>query len=102
MASDNALDKIYAESMRNHPFGYALYQPTSTETAFPGACGFIDRRGTWRMLFNLNDEATVKQLGLLLPKDQLNFAPSNCTIRWGPKHAEHVDERSVDGNAGVE
>jgi hypothetical protein len=102
MAMKGGLDMVYAKSMSGYPHGYALYQPTTTDAAFPGACGFIDSRGTWHMLFSLHDEAALTKLGLLKPADQLHMAPANCDIRWDPKHSSKMDESLVSFKGGVE
>lgn len=89
----------YREAMRQHRFGYALYEPVPFTRLRPGMLGFLDEYQRWHPILDLTDAAAVKEAGL---------GPLGSTQRaepdvrhFGPLTASGVAETSVDLTAGV-
>lgn len=103
MASNNVQDhgKAYALSMKNHPYGYAIYKPLPNRLLKPGACGYFDDSGTWNPIANLDDEESLAKFGLKLPGEELDMAPTDSSARWGPKWSMDVQEEKVDTSTGI-
>jgi len=74
MASD-PLNRIYANEMQDHPYGYALYQPVFNNIIKPGAAGFFTAEGFWSPLADLTDPESLNAAGLKPPKHALSPAP---------------------------
>jgi hypothetical protein len=103
MASDQTLDKVYARSMMQHPYGYALYHPTTTAEIYPGAIGFFDSLGVWRRLAKLeDDEKTLAAHGLSPPKEELDHSAPDCIAGWEPKFSESVTAQEIGAEGEVE
>jgi hypothetical protein len=47
MFGNNDLHEMYAESLRHHSFGYALYHPCPSTVLTPGSIGYFDNVGEW-------------------------------------------------------
>ncbi|KAE9378286.1 hypothetical protein N431DRAFT_452402 [Stipitochalara longipes BDJ] len=71
------MNHTYAESMKNHPYGYAMYEPESAVLINPGSCGYLTSNGSWTPLFNLKDKAKLASAGLE-PFDSLEEAPQSA------------------------
>jgi hypothetical protein len=100
MASD-PLNRIYANEMQNHPYGYALYQPVFNNIIKPGAIGFFDRDGFWSPVSDLTDPDSLKVAGLKPPKHVLSPAPPQDQT-WGPMTSRSVSGHNLDASAGTE
>lgn len=95
------LDQEYAEIMKNHPFGIALYHPLSRTMFRPGACGYFDSFGSWNPILQLDDPDSLSRLGLRPVQEELQKAPADESIRWGPKTSEHTKAIKVSLSAGM-
>ncbi|GAB1311939.1 hypothetical protein MFIFM68171_02149 [Madurella fahalii] len=98
-AESESLGSRYRDAMRQHRFGYALYEPAPFSRLRPGMLGFLDEYQRWHPILDLSDAARVQAAG---------FGPlgpvqsSELDIRrFGPLTASGVAETSVDLSAGV-
>lgn len=90
----------YRNAMKDHGFGYALYEPELFERIRPGTVGYFDAGRVWHGLFDLNDAASLTAVGLT------PFVPPRCrtpdTRRWGPLTSSQVRETNIQLDAGVD
>ena len=88
------LNDVYAESMKNHPYGYAMYEPESALLLKPATCGYLTETGSWTPLVDLGDEDKMTSLGLT-PFTKLERAPPRSS-EWGPRIASDMDHVNID------
>ena len=103
--SSQPLHQMYGDQMRDHPYGYALYNPTSSAVLKPGAVGYFDDLGYWNPLANLADASSLTERGLKLkpfPQDELYAAKQDESMSWGPKLSKTVREHRMHFSGGVE
>lgn len=103
MATSVKLHEIYAERMMNrHDYGYPLYEPALNKEIAPGRCGYIDQHGKWNPVVDLaaKDDQLSKR-GLAPLEADLEKAPVDKSIQWGPKFSESVSGRRIGLQAGV-
>lgn len=100
MSADEA-DKVYARVMSNHPFGIGLYKPLKRTVLYPGACGYFDSFGGWNPIVNLDIALEVKKKGLAPMEIELERAPIEDDIRWGPKVSNKTRAIAMEISAGV-
>lgn len=100
MASD-PLNRIYANEMQDHPYGYALYQPVFNNIIKPGAAGFFTAEGFWSPLADLTDPESLNAAGLKPPKHALSPAPPQEQT-WGPLTSKSVSGHNLGATAGKE
>lgn len=99
------LQNTYRESMRNHPYGYALYEPESSNILKPGVCGYLTDNGQWTPLVgnnlrvDLGDAESLRLNGLTSFENLARAAPD--TRAWGPKTSRQVVGTRVDFTAGA-
>jgi hypothetical protein len=96
-----SLNRIYADEMQNHPYGYGLYQPTFSTVIKPGSVGFFDPSGFWSPLADLTDPKSLDALGLKPPRHALAPAPSQKQS-WGPMTSKSTSAHNLDASAGIE
>lgn len=102
MAALKKLHEIYAEQMsRRHDFGHPMYEPVSSELIKVGMVGYIDQRGQWNPICDLNDDAALKERGLAPLSEKMERAPDDEDIAWGPKCSESVKGRRFDSKTGA-
>lgn len=85
------LDQVYAEQLRDHPEGHALYKKISMREVKPGSCGFFDHDGDWNPIVQLNDENEL-QAGGWTPLNRVRITQENG-IKWKAKTSK--------GTAGI-
>jgi len=95
------LDQQYATIMQNHPFGIALYQPLRNSTFKPGAVGYFDDFGSWNPICHLEDGEGILDKGLSLIEDELEKAPPDEGIIWGPKMSGDTKATKIEPLAGT-
>lgn len=71
------LNELYAENMKNHPYGYALYHPTSTRVLYPGCVGYFDGLGHWHPVTHVETASTPFSRST----QALDLAPQS-TLTW--------------------
>ncbi|KAF9554916.1 hypothetical protein CPC08DRAFT_151865 [Agrocybe pediades] len=97
------LDQQYSKIMKNHPFGVALYRPLSRSIFHPGACGYFDDFGKWNPIAHLeSDVAILNKKGLAPVEDEIEKAPVEDGIKWGPKTSSNVRAKKISLSAGVD
>ncbi|KAJ5248615.1 hypothetical protein N7468_000066 [Penicillium chermesinum] len=95
------LNVAYATSMRNHPFGTALYTPLARREFHPGSCGYFDAAGSWNPITDVSDGPRLAAQGYASVEEELEKAPAETGIQWGPLASENVVGRSVDFSGGL-
>lgn len=90
MPADRDLQQVYADAMRLHPFGFALYHPCDNTILKPGSCGYFNSRGVWNPIAHVSVAA-----GPFVAVDkELDIGPLE-TLEWGPKCSEHVNVKRI-------
>ncbi|KZF19065.1 hypothetical protein L228DRAFT_53304 [Xylona heveae TC161] len=95
------LHLTYAERMKNHPFGFALYKPTSNTILKPGSVGYFDGSGFWNPITDLTNKDALKRRNLKEP-GELSRAPREEIKGWGPKVSTKVNSYTGDFSGGVD
>ena len=97
MPAKRKLDQEYAKAMENHPFGIAMYRPLSQSLFKVGACGYFDDFGSWQPIVDLErpDQLLRKNLSPL-DIDELEKAPLDEGVIWGPKISSKMKARKVE------
>lgn len=103
---DKTLDIDYAEQMRRHPFGTALYQPQPRDIFHPGMVGYFDTYGNWNPIIDLSQEAASstcesKSTASFTPPKNLPELAVPEKHEWGPKLGTTTRGRRIDVKAGV-
>ncbi|KAH6991512.1 hypothetical protein BKA56DRAFT_230390 [Ilyonectria sp. MPI-CAGE-AT-0026] len=98
--SRKALDLTYAELMRVHPFGTALYLPVPSSQFHPGTIGYFDSAGAWNPVGDMSTPSTLPSTLTSIDTSDLAQAPSQRQI-WGPKLGIETRGRAVDLSAGI-
>ncbi|KDR73010.1 hypothetical protein GALMADRAFT_101440 [Galerina marginata CBS 339.88] len=98
------LDRQYAEIMKNHPFGLALYRPLPLSVFSPGSCGYFDDFGSWNPITHLENDVMLTKKGLekVPEEDALDKAPVDNGITWGPKTSANVKATKLELSAGID
>ncbi|KAF4439050.1 hypothetical protein FACUT_4404 [Fusarium acutatum] len=95
-----ALDLKYAELMRAHPFGTALYLPIPSSQFQPGFIGYFDSTGAWNPIGNLTSSPSLPSGLSSIDGTTLKRAPSQKQI-WGPKLGNETRGRAIDLSVGL-
>ena len=95
----NSLNLTYANSMRHHPFGYAIYHPVEKTDLKPGSCGYFDRDGVWNPICQIDRPRPSSSApgSLFTSADEELQKAASQTLHWGPKYSENVTERRLKG-----
>lgn len=94
MSADIDLQQLYANAMRHHPFGFALYHPCDKTVLKPGSVGYFNVRGDWNPITHIlsSDEPFT------MADDELQLGDAQLP-EWGPKCSERVTEHRLQGQA---
>jgi len=95
------LDQQYADIMSNHPYGIALYRPLRQSIFNPGSCGYFDDNGTWNPIVHLEDREMLARKGLSEMEDEIEKAPIDTGIKWGPMISENTKATKVKLSGGM-
>ncbi|KAF8896882.1 hypothetical protein CPB84DRAFT_1681939 [Gymnopilus junonius] len=95
------LDKLYADIMKAHPFGIAMYRPLPSSVFGPGCCGYFDHDGSWNPIVHLMDTESLLRKGLELPDEELERAPVDNGITWGPMVSSNIKATKASISGGV-
>ena len=95
------LDEQYAEIMENHPFGVALYRPLPTSILKPGSLGYFDEFGGWNLIAHLAEGPALHAKGLGKLEDEIDIAPLDDGITWGPKISSDTKATKVALSGGM-
>jgi hypothetical protein len=88
------LHQTYAESMSGHGYGYAFYEPESSNIVVPGVCGYLDENGHWNPIADLTNSVSLKENGFSAVEEVKKTPVTNRS--WGPKVSEAVSYVRVD------
>jgi hypothetical protein len=94
------LHQVYAEQMKNNPYGIALYHPESNIVIRPGMCGYLNNLGRWNPVVDLTDEEELRAGGYILLSGDIQKAPRGFES-WGPKCSMSVNHRTIDLSVGA-
>ncbi|KAH8696411.1 hypothetical protein BGW36DRAFT_380944 [Talaromyces proteolyticus] len=95
MSLSGRLDVIFAEQLRNHPEGHALYNKVSADHLKPGTCGFFDEKGDWNVIEQLCDRETWESDGWIGIPEQLR-TETDFGIQWPVKLSESAKGYEID------
>ncbi|TAQ87224.1 hypothetical protein B7494_g4456 [Chlorociboria aeruginascens] len=95
------LDIAYAEHMKNHPFGTALYTPQAYRLFHPGCVGYFDSNGSWNPIADLSSSDTMATTEYTPVVEQLERAPPETSIHWGPKISSKTKAQKVSLKVGL-
>lgn len=87
IAQNGDLQLNYANAMRHHPFGFALYHPCDKMLLKPGSCGYFNYLGDWNPIADV-----LSSNGRFVGLDEDPQKAEPQTLNWGPKCSEHVTE----------
>lgn len=88
--------------MRHHDLDYALYHPIPNAELRIGDCGYFDGSGHWNRIGNITEAGSLKRYGLQPTKpEDLDKAPTNNSIAWGPLTTKHVMSETCEVKAEV-
>ena len=96
-----SLADTYADRMKCHPYGLALYHPASTRVLRPGCVGFFDSLRVWTPIAHLEDSESLTKIGLRFPTQSLTVAKTESIKGWTPKVSTGVTERSCGVDLGA-
>lgn len=91
------LQVIYAEAMRHHPFGFALYHPCHKNILKPGSCGYFNDRGEWNPITDLANPSSLNELSFVGVDEDLQKGEPQM-LHWGPKCSKNVTEHRLKGH----
>jgi hypothetical protein len=94
------LNLVYANYMKNHPFGTALYTPQPYSLFHPGSVGYFDSNGSWNPIVDLSSPSDPAA-SYTPVAERLERAPSETSIQWGPKISAKTKAHKVGLKAGV-
>ena len=100
MTARGKFDQQYADIMRNHPFGVAVYRPLSQIIFKVGACGYFDDFGSWQPIVDLERPNQLLEKKLT-PPEKLEKAPLDDGIEWGPKVSSKTTAKKIGLSGGV-
>ncbi|KAL7953690.1 hypothetical protein V8C34DRAFT_296338 [Trichoderma compactum] len=95
------LDRVYAQLLRDHPYGWALYKKVTTQKLHPGSCGYFDSDGDWQTLIDLTNLHNVADRGWTIPSDEIQGSGDPESMIWGPKNSDSVRSCHVGGKVGT-
>ncbi|KAJ5308698.1 hypothetical protein N7508_004077 [Penicillium antarcticum] len=97
---DKSLDIEYADQMRVHPYGTALYNPQPHSIFHPGMAAYFDRTGNWNPIIDLSEPYSTSTSTLKPPATLPPLAkPENQT--WGPKLGYKPHSHQISLEAGI-
>ncbi|RSL54595.1 hypothetical protein CEP54_009804 [Fusarium duplospermum] len=101
MANSSRLDRVYAQLLCNHPYGWALFKKVTTKDIFPGVCGFFDTDGDWHPLVNLNDPSSLADSNMTVPGTGIGKRREPESMVWGPKQSGSTSSNSIGSTVGT-
>lgn len=100
MSGKSRLDRVYAQLMSDHPYGWGLYKKVTTRDLHPGSCGYFDSEGDWNTIIDLSDPQNLTTQGWTTPDDQLQDSEGPKSAIWGPKTSSSIRSCRIGGTAG--
>ncbi|KAL7924175.1 hypothetical protein ACQKWADRAFT_325363 [Trichoderma austrokoningii] len=99
MPAKSRLDRVYAQLMSDHPYGWGLYKKVTTRDMHPGSCGYFDSEGDWKFIIDLSSEHDLISQGWKIPDDGIYDTNGPGSATWGPKVSNSVQKSSIGGTA---
>ena len=100
MAATATLSEQYAQFMKLHPQGLAIYEPVSNTQLSAGSCGYFSDSGTWVTIAQLDDKDQLKSAGFTTPA-ALVSVPDKVDRSWHPKCSLGVSGMELDISGGI-
>jgi hypothetical protein len=103
-SEEKPLDIEYADQMRSHPYGTALYNPQPHNIFHPGMVGYFDRAGNWNPIIDLSklsDPTSPTSTTTLRPPPTLPPLATPEHQTWGPKLGLKTHSHQVNLQAGL-
>lgn len=97
MTDKSRLDRVYAQLLRHHPYGWALYKKVTKRDVFPGCCGYFDTDGDWHGLVDLNAGPNLTSQGWMIPDAGIINEKSPESMTWGPKNSNSIQSNHFGG-----
>ncbi|KAK5696326.1 hypothetical protein LTR17_024298 [Elasticomyces elasticus] len=93
---NEALSSVYADQLRNHPEGHAVYFNVPGSQMKPGACGYFNQNGQWRTIVQTAEAepSLLVAQGWQAPDKVLNVERRGG-IEWPIKLSKSVNEIKV-------
>ena len=66
-----------------------------------GACGYFDDLGSWQPIVDLEQPNKLLERKLTPPEDELEKAPLDDGIEWGPKVSSQTTAKKIELSGGV-
>lgn len=88
----------YMETVKEHPYGYALFRPALSKDLQPGCCGYVDDNGKWNPI--LPDIRTTTDKGFSASRPLSAMHPQSHT--WGPKASAGVVHKRIAFEGGAD
>lgn len=101
MPDESRIDRVYAQLMRHHPYGWALYKKITRRDMFPGSCGYFDSEGDWCGIADLNNRQDLAEQGWKMPDNRIGSTQPPQSVKWGPKISGSVKSNQVGGTIGA-
>lgn len=95
-----AFNRTYADSMRHHGYGLALFEPISCNSLRPASVGFFGADGNWNLIAMLDDLNSVVRAGMRAPATQIEVMERNEASSSEPKVSSNVVQENGDFSAG--
>ncbi|KAL6832825.1 hypothetical protein V8C40DRAFT_236106 [Trichoderma camerunense] len=99
MSGKSRLDRVYAQLMSDHPYGWGLYKKVTTRDIHPGSCGYFDSEGDWNTITDLSSPQDLTSQGWTIPDDGIYDNNSPGLTTWGPKSSNSIQARCIGGTA---
>lgn len=99
MPGKSRLDRVYAQLMSEHPYGWALYKQVTTRDIHPGSCGYFDSEGDWNTITDLSSPQDLIGQGWTIPDEGIYDSNGPGSTTWGPKCSNSIQARCIGGTA---
>ncbi|KAL7933332.1 hypothetical protein V8C35DRAFT_305555 [Trichoderma chlorosporum] len=101
MPDNFRLDRAYAQLLRHHPYGWALYKKVTARDIHPGSCGYFDSDGDWRTLADLTSPKGLARQGWTTTDGNIIDDNHPESMIWGPKSSSSVQSTHIGGSVGA-
>ncbi|KAF3013211.1 hypothetical protein E8E14_005134 [Neopestalotiopsis sp. 37M] len=102
MPDNSRLDRVFAELLRHHAYGWALFKKVTAEDMHPGSCGYFDSEGDWVQAVDLTlPSHDLLSEGWEAPEDRIHHDRAPVALIWGPKTSGEVHVNRMGGTFGA-
>lgn len=78
-----------------------MYRPLSRSLFKIGTCGYFDDFGSWHLIVDLERPDQLLRKNLSLVDDELEQAPLDEGIKWGPKISSKTKAKKIEISGGM-